>query len=56
MEGTFNLACVQPPPPLKKNRERIPDFFLGEGAVVYRLHSNVCEWDFESEMYKTQNT
>ena len=37
MDYPFQIACVQPPPPLRKNRRR---GVCGEGATVHRLVSD----------------
>ena len=46
----FQIACVQPPPPLRKNRRR---GVCGEGATVHRLVSD--GWSISSSSVKTAN-
>ena len=46
----FQIACVQPPPPLRKNRRR---GVCGEDATVHRLVSD--GWSISSSSVKTAN-
>ena len=46
----FQIACVQPPPPLRKNRRRS---VCGEDATVHRLVSD--GWSISSYSVKTAN-
>ena len=46
----FQIACVQPPPPLRKNRRR---GVCGEDATVHRLVSD--GWSISSSGVKTAN-
>ena len=50
MDYPFQIACVQPPPPLRKNRRR---GVCGEGATVHRLVSD--GWSISSSSVKTAN-
>ena len=50
MDYPFQIACVQPPPPLRKNRRR---GVCGEGATVHRLVSD--GWSISRSSVKTAN-